>query len=128
MESREFYRIGEFSKLSELSVRTLRYYDEIGLLNPDIIDNFTGYRYYTDKNLYEAYVINILKGVNFSLEEIIMYKNNLTEEVFDNKINEIDSEIQVLEEKKERLLSMKEDVHEHRDVKVLSLGMDKKVA
>jgi len=40
-------RIGEFSKISRDSVKTLRYYDEIGLLKPAQIDRFTGYRYYT---------------------------------------------------------------------------------
>ena len=38
-------KIGEFSKLSRISVRMLRHYDEIGLLTPGEIDPFSGYRY-----------------------------------------------------------------------------------
>lgn len=39
-------RIGDFSKLSRVSIKTLRYYDEMGLLKPIGVDRFTGYRYY----------------------------------------------------------------------------------
>ena len=39
-------RIGDFSKLSRVSVKTLRYYDEMGLLKPIEVDAFTGYRLY----------------------------------------------------------------------------------
>ena len=39
-------RIGDFSKLSRVSVKTLRYYDEMGLLKPVEVDPFTGYRFY----------------------------------------------------------------------------------
>jgi len=41
------FRIGEFSKLTQVSIRMLRYYDETGLLKPAQIDKFTGYRLYS---------------------------------------------------------------------------------
>lgn len=44
-------KIGDFSKLSRCSVRMLRHYDEIGLLEPAEIDRFTGYRYYSEAQL-----------------------------------------------------------------------------
>ena len=44
-------KIGEFSKLSRVSIRMLRHYDEIGLLKPFEIDPFTGYRYYHEDQL-----------------------------------------------------------------------------
>ena len=44
-------KIGDFSKLSRVSVRMLRYYDEIGLLKPAEIDRFTDYRYYSEAQL-----------------------------------------------------------------------------
>ena len=44
-------KIGEFSKLSRVSVRMLRHYDEIGLLPPASIDSATGYRYYSEDQL-----------------------------------------------------------------------------
>ena len=44
-------KIGEFSKLSRVSVRMLRHYDDIGLLTPAYIDHFTDYRYYSESQL-----------------------------------------------------------------------------
>ncbi len=75
------YKIGEFSKLTNLSISTLRYYNEIGLLIPESVDIFTNYRYYSENNLYQAKVINLLKEAGFSLEEIIDNHNNFTEEI-----------------------------------------------
>ena len=45
------FKIGEFSKFSQVTVKTLRYYDQIGLLKPAEIDRFTGYRYYSASQL-----------------------------------------------------------------------------
>ena len=75
------YRIGEFSKLTNLSIRTIRYYHDIGLLIPEEVDIFTNYRYYGERNIYEAKLIDELKSVGFTLEEI---KNNWNH--FDDKL------------------------------------------
>jgi len=45
------FKIGDFSKLGQVSVRMLRHYDQFGLLKPDYIDKFTSYRYYTPGQL-----------------------------------------------------------------------------
>jgi len=63
-------RIGDFSKLSRVSIKTLRYYDEMGLLKPLQVDRFTGYRYYEFDQLPQLYRILALKDLGFSLEEI----------------------------------------------------------
>ena len=68
------YKIGDFSNLVNISIRTLRYYDEIGLLKPEFVDKFTNYRYYTEDNVVEAQFITLLKEVGFTLQEIIDYK------------------------------------------------------
>ena len=60
-------KIGEFSKLSRISIRMLRYYDEMGLLVPETIDPFTGYRYYSETQLFTAGRINALKDMGFKL-------------------------------------------------------------
>ncbi|MFN2147868.1 MAG: MerR family DNA-binding transcriptional regulator, partial [Anaerolineales bacterium] len=44
-------RIGDFSRLSRVSIKTLRYYDEVGLLKPAHVDSSTGYRYYLYEQL-----------------------------------------------------------------------------
>ena len=62
--------IGEFSKISHLTMKTLRYYDEIGLLKPAFIDAKNGYRYYEIFQLEIALLITRLKTYLFSLEEI----------------------------------------------------------
>ncbi len=63
-------KIGDFSKLSQISIRMLRHYDEIGLLPPDSIDPFTGYRYYSEEQLVIANHIQALKDIGFLLAEI----------------------------------------------------------
>ncbi|MEK5487038.1 MerR family transcriptional regulator [Lysinibacillus sp. FSL M8-0355] len=62
--------IGEFSKISHLTLKTLRYYDEIGLLKPAFVDARNNYRYYNVPQLETALSISRLKNYLFSLEEI----------------------------------------------------------
>ncbi len=64
------FKIGEFSTISRVPVKTLRYYDEIGLLHAAHIDSFTGYRYYTVDQLTCVHRILALKDLGFSLEQI----------------------------------------------------------
>ena len=63
-------RIGDFSKLSRISIRMLRHYDDLGLLKPVNVDNFTSYRYYTPAQLQIANRITALKDMGFSLASI----------------------------------------------------------
>ena len=63
-------KIGDFSKLSRVSIRMLRYYDEIGLLRPDHIDRFTDYRYYSESQLPTVCRIAALRDMGFGLAEI----------------------------------------------------------
>lgn len=60
-------KIGDFSKLSKISIRMLRHYNEIGLLIPESIDDFTRYRYYSEAQLSTANRITALKDMGFSL-------------------------------------------------------------
>lgn len=62
--------IGEFSKMCGVSAKTLRYYDEIGLIHPDEINYDNGYRYYSIRQLKRMLLISRLKAYHFSLEEI----------------------------------------------------------
>jgi DNA-binding transcriptional MerR regulator len=63
-------KIGEFSKLVQVPVATLRYYDQLGLLKPVAVDAMTGYRYYATSQLPQLHRILALKGLGFSLEQI----------------------------------------------------------
>ncbi len=69
-------KIGDFSKLSRISIRMLRHYDEIGLLVPKSIDDFTNYRYYSEEQLAIAGRITALKEMGFSLTTIIEILKN----------------------------------------------------
>src|SRR6266536_266228 len=62
--------IGDFSKLSRVSVKTLRFYDEIGLFKALEVDRFTGYRHYSASQLPRLNRILALKDLGFSLEQI----------------------------------------------------------
>ena len=63
-------KIGEFSRLSRVSIRSLRRYDEAGLLTPASIDPFTGYRYYSERQLPIANRIRALRDMGFSLAAV----------------------------------------------------------
>ena len=63
-------KIGDFSKLSRISIRMLRHYDEIGLLRPVRIDPESGYRYYSENQLPAAGRIAALKDMGFGLAAI----------------------------------------------------------
>jgi effector-binding domain-containing protein len=64
------FKIGEFSRFSQVTVKTLRYYDEIGLLKPAEVDRFTGYRYYSASQLPRLNRILALKDLGFSLDQV----------------------------------------------------------
>lgn len=64
------FKIGEFSQMGQVSVRMLRHYDKLDLLKPDVVDKFTGYRYYTLDQLPRLNRILALKDLGLSLEEI----------------------------------------------------------
>lgn len=70
------FKIGDFSKLSKISIRMLRHYDEIGLLVPTHINKVNGYRYYSANQLSTTNRIHALKDMGFSLSSI---KEILTE-------------------------------------------------
>lgn len=60
-------KIGQFSILSQISIHMLRHYDDIGLLIPEHVDDFTGYRYYSERQLPTANKIQALKSMGLGL-------------------------------------------------------------
>ena len=64
------YRIGEFARLGCVSIKTLRFYDAIGLLRPAAIDARTQYRFYAPRQLQDLATILALKGLGASLADI----------------------------------------------------------
>src|SRR5882672_3556124 len=64
------FRIGEFSRIARVSARLLRFYDELGLFKPGVVDPVTGYRFYTATQLLRLNRILVLKELGLSLEQI----------------------------------------------------------
>ena len=94
-----FYTAGDFSDKCGVSVKTLRYYDEIDLFKPIEIDLFTGYRYYSDEQLEDLNIILKLKEASFSLEEIKEYWNNFDNDIMLKKKQELLNQINIYEDK-----------------------------
>jgi DNA-binding transcriptional MerR regulator len=63
-------KIGDFSALAKVSIKTLRFYDEAGLLQPEWVDPESGYRYYAARQIARLHRILALKDLGFSLEEV----------------------------------------------------------
>jgi len=93
------FSIGEFSKITSLSIKSLRLYHEKGILIPAEVDEFTGYRYYNEANYDMARSIKILKDYEFTLAEIKEILDQCDEESeileqLHNKLGEIQNKIE----------------------------------
>jgi DNA-binding transcriptional MerR regulator len=69
-------KIGDFARIGQVSIATLRYYDQYGLLKPTTLDPETGYRYYTLDQLPRLNRILALKDLGFPLEQIAQFLAN----------------------------------------------------
>ena len=91
--------IGEFSNICKVSTKTLRYYAEIGLLEPSEVNPENGYRYYAIEQLEKMLFINRLKAYSFSLDEIkaILQSEEMQDEnlylAFIHKKREIEKQV-----------------------------------
>jgi DNA-binding transcriptional MerR regulator len=104
------FSIGEFSKLGRVTVDTLRHYDALGLLKPVKVDPFTGYRYYSAKQLMSLNRIIALKEVGFSLEEIArILQDKLTSDqlrgMLKAQLIRAESEISSAQSRRERVMA-----------------------
>ena len=102
-------KIGEFSKLSRISIRMLRHYDDIGLLKPAEIDDLTGYRYYCEEQLFIIGRITSLKDMGFALADIIKILDNYDDkEKMDAFLSERQKELSKLSKETEYKLMLLE--------------------
>lgn len=100
--------IGEMSKLHDITIQTLRYYDKIDLLKPSEVDPRTNYRYYYQEDCDRLARINIFKSLGLPLEDIKrMLTGNLTDtervllcaqDMVKNKIKQLNSILKYLED------------------------------
>lgn len=78
-------KIKEFSLLCQVTVKTLRHYEKLGLLKPSEVDEWTGYRYYSVGQMQTLNYIRRLKDIGFSLEEILDLKLDSTSDTYFKK-------------------------------------------
>lgn len=100
----KLYKTGQFARLVNVSERTIRYYDKIGLLKPSFVME-NGYRQYSDLDLLKLQKILSLKHLGFSIEEIfpmVMDNTNLKES-FELQIDLIEDKISHLQSLKDAL-------------------------
>lgn len=88
------FRIGMFSRMTNLTVKALRYYDEEGLFKPAHVDPATGYRYYGSGQLAEIHRIIALRQIGFSIEDIAsLLRGRKTDAIVHMKRRELDCQL-----------------------------------
>jgi DNA-binding transcriptional MerR regulator/effector-binding domain-containing protein len=92
MAMKKRYRIGEVAKIKNIDAQTLRYYDKLGILSPEIIDESNQYRYYNVEQFMDVDCIKFCKMIGFSLEEIKNFK----------EITDIDESLRILKLQKNK--------------------------
>lgn len=80
-KDRKYVTTGEFAKLCKVNKQTIFYYDQIGILSP-VMKNEKGYRYYSIHQLELFFVIDLLKDLGMSLNDIQQYMQNKSPESF----------------------------------------------
>ncbi len=107
------YSTGKFAKLANVTERTIRYYDKIGLLKPSFVME-NGYRRYTQSDLLKLQKILSLKHMGFSLEEIYPMVSNEqnVKESFSMQIDLLDSQIKHLQVIKDSMENFVQNVDE----------------
>ncbi len=119
-------KIGDFSKLSYISIRMLRYYDQLDILKPSYIDESTNYRFYEIEQLETANMIVKLRSLGFTttaIKSIIDDKSELNiTNLFNQRMNEVQFEL-------ERLVRVSKEMHQlvKIDVKKINYNVVKKI-
>lgn len=110
------FKIGDFSKLTNLTVRALHHYEELEILLPEKIDNFTNYRYYSANQLTVVNKIKMLQQMGLSLKAIkeVIQSNDmkLVEYHYELREAEIYDELEKLKKKQNILKICKEKMKE----------------
>lgn len=93
MEDKEYYSIGDVSKICNISKKALRFYDKIGIISPDKVSDDNNYRFYNRKTLLSVPIIKYYKQMGFKLEEMKEFLEGnsyvVLEKSFRRKIDEL---------------------------------------
>ncbi|TDW16306.1 MerR family transcriptional regulator [Breznakia blatticola] len=114
------FKIGDFSKLSNLTIRALHHYEELGILIPDKIDTMSNYRYYSSSQLATANQIKMLQRIGLSLKSIKEIIDGDNPEILESGLlareMEIQNEIAELKIKQNLIDMYKKTIHEGRSI------------
>ncbi|MBC7003084.1 MerR family transcriptional regulator [Photobacterium sp. BZF1] len=102
----KLYRIGQISKLYDISVDTLRHYEKIGILQPEVIKD-NGYRYYSNRQVWQLNVIRDLRFLGIGLNDIADY---LIERSIDKSIAFIDLQLETIFKKEQELERVRSEI------------------
>lgn len=101
------FKIGEFSRLAQISIRMLRYYDEIGLLKPEKTDIYTGYRLYSAAQMETLQKILLLRDMKFSVVKMKEILEHWGEPVIISELEckkeEIKKEVELEQQRMQRI-------------------------
>ena len=115
---KEYYRIGEISKIYEIGRDSLMYYEEKGILKPFRDKN--GYRLYSMNDIWKLNLIKELRTFNFSMEKI---KSYLDVRNIENTKQMLNEEIFLLEKNIEQFNRLKENITQRlRDIEEVKIG------
>ena len=125
MNFKKKLKIGEFSQLMQVTVKTLRHYEQKGLLVPDEVDEWTGYRYYSIDQMQRLKTIRDLQRLGFSLDEIKdlcdSYSHTPTIRQLTEKIKETEAELKLLIARRNQLLDWKNARKEMKTMEKISI-------
>lgn len=91
---KDLFTIGEMAKLFQMNIRTLRYYDEIGLVHPEETDERTGYRFYSTRQFERLNTIKYLRTLGMPLKKISLFFQNRDVQILEGLLREQQEEIQ----------------------------------
>ncbi len=112
------FKIGDFSRLSQVTVKALRHYDDIGLFKPAYIDAWNGYRYYSADQMSDLNRIIALRNLGFSLEQVALMKEMPIRQIREMMIKRKVQIKKQLEREQEKLLMIETrlEILEREDV------------
>ena len=120
MSNKTKLKIGEFSKMMQVTVKALRHYEQRGLLLPDEVDEWTGYRYYSISQMQRLGTIRGLQRQGFTLEEIKELLEDGAQmpsiDQLTRKIEETERQLQMLTERRNQLLKW---IDSHKLIKAM---------
>ena len=106
----EYFKIGEISRLYGIGVDSLRYYERIGLLQPERAES--GYRHYSIQDIWKLNIIRDLRNLNFSMEQIGRYLQNHS---LSSTLSLLNEERQTIDEKIRELEKLRENVEKRME-------------